>query len=770
MPRYYFFVLALLTGLGLLSCGGSDATVVVGSSSGTENSSGSIRSDRSDSTGSDTSSISSTASSPGLSEETPDQGVTLRVHYNRFQEDYDNWGLHLWGDALDFTVIWEQPILFGQRDDYGVYVDIPVTYPELDLWFIPHRGDLKDGDDRRCPSLVTIREIWLIESVAAIFIARPNPENYRPNDEPSLLIHPEEYIELDDTRVKFLVRTDPGNSLTLAWGDTPDALTQTQSIDTFQAGRGMVVDGFRPGQNYFYRFSASNGEKTEESALGSFAKNGNLRTDTVAEWARQAIFYEILVRSFYDGNGDQIGDMAGLRQKIPYLKELGIDAVWLMPVFQSNSYHGYDVSDYLTIESDYGTNQDFRDFLLEAHRSGIRVIVDLVINHTSSRHPWFLAASSDRQDARRSFYVWQTRLDDVSETGPWGQQIWHFMNGTYYVGLFGSGMPDLNYRNQEVRQEIKNISRYWLDPDQDGDFSDGVDGFRLDAAMHIDNEDSDVTHHWWREWNAMLKSLRPDVFLVGENWTDTASISSFYADMDASFNFPLSDQLIAMANGHQVDILTLIDNMHEAYQVYSEHFIDATFLRNHDQNRVASDLGGSIPKIKLAASLLLTLPGAPFLYYGEELGQRGAKPDENIREPFDWYQGASGVGMTSMTKGGFHHSAVYTVANDGISLEEEQGKASSVFEHYKQLIAIRREYAQIFAGNYTQIETPASTYGYRITTPASNVNLIVIHNLAEVSSTLLAPENLLELQTACNYSRGEAITLEPFGSVILRSE
>jgi len=197
-------------------------------------------------------------------------------------------------------------------------------------------------------------------------------------------------------------------------------------------------------------------------------------------WWNEEIFYEIFVRSFSDSNGDGIGDFKGLMQKLDYLNDgdetttsdLGITAIWLMPIMQSPSYHGYDVMDYKKVEQDYGTNQDFRNFLDSAHTRGIKVIIDLVLNHTSSNHPWFINSKSGPSAAYRDWYRWSNSNPGIK--GPWGQTVWHSANGYYYYGLFTSGMPDLNYAAQEVKDEVANIVRYWLD-------TVGVDGFRLDA-------------------------------------------------------------------------------------------------------------------------------------------------------------------------------------------------------------------------------------------------------------------------------------------------
>jgi glycosidase len=209
-------------------------------------------------------------------------------------------------------------------------------------------------------------------------------------------------------------------------------------------------------------------------AAGALLAATTLRAEPPAaspDWARGAVFYEIFVRSFADSDGDGIGDLAGLTGRLDYLNDgdpgtaadLGVDALWLMPVFESPSYHGYDVVDYERIDREYGTLADFEKLLVEAHRRGIRVIVDLVMNHTSAQHPWFVESAASAASPRRDWYVW--RSDDPGWTQPWGgtNPTWHERNGAFYYGVFWGGMPDLNFATPAVREEMKRLAKLWLD-------------------------------------------------------------------------------------------------------------------------------------------------------------------------------------------------------------------------------------------------------------------------------------------------------------------
>lgn len=199
------------------------------------------------------------------------------------------------------------------------------------------------------------------------------------------------------------------------------------------------------------------------------------QAQTDLPWWNNRVFYEVFVRSFYDSDGDGIGDLQGVIQKLDYLQELGVTGLWLMPVAQSPSYHGYDVMDYYAIEQDYGTNEDFLALMEAAHERDMVVIVDLVMNHTSNQHPWFIASAEGDPDYA-DFYIWEEQPGRY--TSPWGSNVWHPRDGRYYYGLFWEGMPDLNYENPAVTAEMQKVIDFWLE-------EMGVDGFRLDAIRHL---------------------------------------------------------------------------------------------------------------------------------------------------------------------------------------------------------------------------------------------------------------------------------------------
>ncbi len=414
-------------------------------------------------------------------------------------------------------------------------------------------------------------------------------------------------------------------------------------------------------------------------------------------WWNDTVFYEIFVRSFYDSNGDGIGDLNGVIAKLDYLNDgnpntyhdLGITGIWLMPVNPSPSYHGYDVEDYRDIEPDYGTTADFINLVEEAHKRGIVVIVDLVINHTSSLHPWFFDAATGVGATKRNWYCWSPTKPD--KRGPWGQEVWHaHANGSYYYGVFSSLMPDLNYNEPAVRTEIKDIARYWLTTMK-------VDGFRCDAAKYIVEEnnvleDTNATLLWWQEFYNFYKSVNRRVLAVGEAWDETAVVKSYVGGkFDFCFEFDLAVALLnAVQNGSPSVITTKMEQLLASYP-YHQY---GTFLSNHDMDRVFSRLSSDSAQAKLAAAVYLTLPGVPFIYYGEEVGMLGISPDEDRRRPMQWSSGLNAGFTTGIPWRPLNsNSSVYNV-------ETEQTTSDSIWQWYRTLIELRNRFVALRQGTY----------------------------------------------------------------------
>jgi len=464
-------------------------------------------------------------------------------------------------------------------------------------------------------------------------------------------------------------------------------------------------------------------------------------------WYKDATFYEIFVRSFADSDGDKVGDLKGLTNKLDYLKELNIDGIWLMPIFTSVSYHGYDVIDYYDVHPAYGTMEDFEELIKEAHKKNIKVIIDLVVNHTSSRHPWFISASNSYTSPYRDYYIW-------SNTKPnYNSNFWYYKNTGYYYAFFWSEMPDLNFDNPKVREEVKKIAKFWLEK--------GVDGFRLDAVKHIyDDDNKNIS--WWKEFYDYLKGIKPDVYLVGEVWDNEYVIAEYYKSLPSLFNFPLSDKIMnSVANQRDLGICDFLEMEKEMFKENNSEFTDATFLRNHDQVRVRTSFGGSIDKSLLAGSIYLTLPGTPFIYYGEEIGMEGAKPDEYIREPYKWTDQMNSEEQTYWIK------PKYNIPNNGISYATEKVDKNSIFNHYKLLLKLRKDYKALSLGEMKKINlNDKSLLAYL--REMDNEKILIIHNLNRIENTISLNFTFKNILYSRNANiKDNKIILGPFSSIII---
>jgi glycosidase len=398
------------------------------------------------------------------------------------------------------------------------------------------------------------------------------------------------------------------------------------------------------------------------------------------------VVYEIFVQSFCDSNGDGIGDLRGIISRLDYIRQLGADAIWITPIHPSPSYHKYDITDYRAIHPQYGTPDDFDMLVRSVHERGMKLIMDLVINHTSWDHPWFKASASAKDNPYRDYYVWRDYADVEAEISKKTTTFdsdnltqWHEWPGDAqrYYGFFWKGMPDLNFDHPPVRQEVYTIAKYWLDK--------GVDGFRLDAAKHIYPDDEpDKTKAFWEEFRFVITAHKPDVLIFGEVWADPETLAGFFPGMPKLFNFELARAITeTVREGRAEPLRDLYVRIQAAYAQNPSPLDDAILLSNHDMVRIRSAVGGDIAKARLAASILLTLPGTAFIYYGEELGMLGGKPDEHLREPFPW---------TKDTYAEKHWLAITQSTMDKVSPASEQmNDPESLYAHYKSWIALRHD-------------------------------------------------------------------------------
>ena len=395
--------------------------------------------------------------------------------------------------------------------------------------------------------------------------------------------------------------------------------------------------------------------------------------DRVRNW------YEVFVYSFADSDGDGIGDLKGLTGKLDYLSDLGINGLWLMPVMPSPSYHKYDVTDYRDIDPQYGTLDDFRTLLSEAHERGIRVIIDLPINHSSDLHPWFISAAADVGSPYRAYYLWS----DTPQTG------YSERNGNYYESRFVSSMPDLNLDNEQVRAEIEEILRFWL-------VDVGVDGFRLDAVTSYYTGQLEQNLAFLNWLGDTAHTISPDCFLVGEAW-DNLSVIARYAgtSIDSYFTFPVSQ-----AEGYLAKTLSPANRRPgQSYAEYTLQLerelpastIPAPFTENHDTGRTVGFTGRDNPtRTKMAGGLLCMMRGGVFLYYGQEIGMVGSGEDPNKRIGMLW---TSPEETTAPPPGVTRVEYAYP------SVAEQEADSGSILNYYRDALTLRNRFPAIARGN-----------------------------------------------------------------------
>ncbi len=470
-------------------------------------------------------------------------------------------------------------------------------------------------------------------------------------------------------------------------------------------------------------------------------------------WWRDGVIYQIYPRSFADSNGDGVGDLPGIVSRLDYLRDLGVDAIWLSPIYRSPMKDfGYDVSDYADIDPIFGTLADFDELLRAAHARDIRVVMDMVMNHTSDEHPWFIESRSSRDNPRRDWYIWRDpkpspRLRGEHKGGPpnnwasaFGGSAWEFdaKTGQYYLHLFLPGQPDLNWRNPEVKQAMFDACRFWLDR--------GVDGFRLDVAHflvkhadlpdnlpkfglrgwdrqhHFYHENLPETHAIWKEFRKLLDEY-PERMAVGEVSPEGAP--SFYGSGNDELHLAFNFSLLRLPWNPRAFQRAIVDGEGRLPGGAWPCWV----MSNHDNVRHISRWGPGAQgdaRAKVAATLLLTLRGTPFLYYGEEIGMCEAnipraeivdppgrrywpldKGRDGCRTPMQWEAGPNagfGSGKPWMRLSG---------DIDRINVQSERADPDSLLNHYRRLLELRKAAPALRRGSYLAlIQRPRDAIAY----------------------------------------------------------
>ena len=411
--------------------------------------------------------------------------------------------------------------------------------------------------------------------------------------------------------------------------------------------------------------------------------------------------YEIFVYSFCDSDGDGIGDLEGIRSRLDYIQDLGFDQLWLTPVHPSGTYHKYDVNDYYAIDPSFGTMEDYERLLSDCHERGIRVLMDMVVNHTSTSHAWFQTAASYLRSLPAGK---MPSADECREFGYYNfihERKDHYaqLSGTdwYYEAQFWSEMPDLNLSNEQVRDEIRKIVSFWLDK--------GVDGFRLDAVTSYYTGNYDSSRDFMRFFCDTCRSVKPSCYVVGEAWDERSKIAGLYeSGIDSLFNFPFADSggiirsLISgsMRAGDYVYAMIASDN---TFRSKNPDYIDAPFYTNHDMGRnagfYAMDNG---PQTKMAYALSLLMPGCSYVYYGEEIGMKGAGKDPNKRAPMYWTSDPNAAGMC------MNPPDMDEVKMKFPPLDEQVNDDLSIWRWFKEVIKVRNAFPVIARGETAAVE------------------------------------------------------------------
>ncbi|MBV8837331.1 MAG: DUF3459 domain-containing protein [Alphaproteobacteria bacterium] len=491
-------------------------------------------------------------------------------------------------------------------------------------------------------------------------------------------------------------------------------------------------------------------------------------------WWQTGVIYQVYPRSFQDSDGDGVGDLAGIVQRLPYLVELGVNAIWISPIFVSPmADFGYDIADYTAIDPLFGTMADFDALLSAAHARGLKLILDLVPNHTSDRHPWFVESRASRTSAKRDWYIWHDPKPGGGPPNNWrsdfGGSAWEYdaATGQYFYHAFLNRQPDLNWRNPQVREAMLDVMRFWL--------ARGVDGFRIDVIWHLIKDDQfrdnppnpayrrgDPPHHAVLplyttdrpEVHEVIAQMRKvtegfaDRVLIGEIYLPVERLVAYYGRDHSGVHLPFNFTLLS-APWHARELAKLIDE-------YEGALPDGGWpnwvLGNHDRPRIASRVG--LEQARVAAMLLLTLRGTPTIYYGDELGMEQVRiPPDRVRDPFERNVPGQGLGRdgcrTPMPWDAGPHAgfssaepwlplaANYPVLNAAAQCAD----ATSMHALYRRLIAIRQARPALQVGSYQPV--------------TANGDLLLYRRLAD-NDRILVALNLGAEPTAVTFSEGPA--------------
>ncbi|MET6996295.1 alpha-amylase family glycosyl hydrolase [Chitinophaga defluvii] len=420
------------------------------------------------------------------------------------------------------------------------------------------------------------------------------------------------------------------------------------------------------------------------------------------------VIYHVFQRSFYDSNGDQHGDLNGLREKLDYLQELGVTSILMVPLYESVYYHNYFASDFKKIDPRYGTMEDYLNLVKDIHKRGMKIYMDMETQYVTEDHLWYKDSYNNPSSKYSNYILYQ----DSAQTKP--STIVMELTGLKGYDGVTRRITTVNLRNKEVLEYNYDLFKYWVDPNGDGKFDDGVDGFRSDHMMdHLDNKPqlTDLFKEFWTPLITRLKQVNPDLNIVAEQASWGAYGIDYLTDggVDRVFGFRLA---FAIRNFNKQEINNMADTI---FGLTPENKQQVIFIENHDMPRFAQVVKNNVAKEKVGAALNLLIGGVPAIYYGQEIGMTGgAKPGEYgmtdaneipVREAFEWYKADSGKGMALWYKdSGPWWDTRNMKANDGISLEEQKDDPNSLWNYYKTLIHLRNTHVALGLGKYQTLK------------------------------------------------------------------
>ena len=551
-------------------------------------------------------------------------------------------------------------------------------------------------------------------------------------------------------------------------------------------------------------------------------------------WWKEAVIYQIYPRSFMDSNGDGIGDLQGIISRLDYLKYLGIDVIWLSPVYKSpNDDNGYDISDYQDIMDEFGTMEDFDTLLSAAHERGIKIVMDLVVNHTSDEHKWFVESRKSTDNAYRDYYIWREGKDAQTPPNNWGScfggSAWQYeeATGMYYLHLFSKKQPDLNWDNPKVRQEVFDMMTWWCDK--------GIDGFRMDVISMISKTkempDGEVSglygdfgpycvhgpnvHKYLQEMNEKVLS-RYDIMTVGETAGVTAELAKQYAgentrelNMVFQFEHVESDGKYGKWTDEKMPLTTLKKILSRWQTDLYDQAWNSLFWDNHDQPRAVSRFGDDRPQYremsaKMLATCLHMLQGTPYIYQGEELGMTNypfTSPDEfrdieSVNAYREWCsEGAlshevfwpcitfksrdnarTPMQWDDSEQAGFTAGTPWIAVNPNykeINAKAETADPDSVFHYYRKLIALRKENPVMVYGKYeAMMEDSEELFVY--TRTLEQEKLLVVCSFCDHETAFSIPAEFTGascmITNTGNAYTGFEVTLQPYEAFVLHKK